>query len=80
MTDLILDEHNGISPKISRNILQEEARKMFNSDAVENNIEDGISITYLPFHQKHKKVKYIFRCWRSIKNFFVSDKIVATYK
>ena len=80
MTDLVLDEYNGVSQRKLRNILQSEARKMFNSDAVENCIEDGVNITYLPFHQKHKKVKYIFRCWRCIKNFFVSDEIVATYK
>ncbi len=69
MTDFTLDEYCGIPKEKLGQILQAEARKMFNSDAIENHAEEGVNKAYLPFQQKHEKIELIFRYWGRIKIF-----------
>lgn len=69
MTDFTLDEYYGISEEELGQILQAEARKMFNSDFLENDSEEVVNNFYLTFQQKHKKTALIFRYWERIKTF-----------
>ena len=68
MTDLTLDEYYGIPEEKLGQILQAEARKILNSDSLENE-EEVVNNLYLPLQQKHKKTALIFRYWKIIKIF-----------
>ena len=43
MTDFTLDEYYGIPEEELRQILQAEAKKMFNSDSLENDSEEVVN-------------------------------------
>lgn len=59
MADLTLSEYNGIPEKKLGHVLQTEARKMFDSDAINKHSEDGVSkmkiVKYLSKLQQFKK-------------------------
>ena len=69
MTDCTLDQYYGIAKGELGQILQAEARKMFNSDSPENDSEVMVNNFYLTSRQKHGTTALIFRYWKRIKTF-----------
>jgi hypothetical protein len=66
MTDFTLDEYYGIPEEELGQILQAEARKMFNTDSLENDSEEVVNNFYLTFQQKQKNNINI-TIWRKIR-------------
>jgi hypothetical protein len=67
MADFTLDQYYGISEEELGQILQAEARKMFNSDSGKNDSEEVVNNFSLTSQQKHKKTALILPYWKKIK-------------
>jgi len=67
MTDITLDQYYDIREEELGQMLQAEARKMFNPDSLENDSEEVVNNFCLTSKQKHKKRALIFRFWERLK-------------
>jgi len=68
MTDFTLDHYYGMPEEELGQILQAEAKKMFNSDSLENDSEEVVNNLYLT-SQQTQKTNLNITIWRKIKIF-----------